>query len=711
MIAALLFFGKIVILWEVIISGPQVPALNLMLSMKSRLILCVFVLLLAGPLYAANYGDITVQYISLCSPLTGTQPTTHGMIEHRFRVQNRSASTTRTVAIQLKADSHADYGLRSATGAVEVPAGQTAQIVILQPPVPMNPITAVVRINGYTQNATIRVDVPTSHCDPYTSFRHYSYSPGIGSGASGPSNAHILVSGKTSTPFRDLFSQGVKPKIPEPDPSAPPPVPVFDPATGMGMGGMPGGMMGGGMMGVPPLPREITLWRSEGDLDQWSDNWLALTRFDAILVTVEELATIPMTQPIGKALRRYIECGGTLCVVGTEWTAPKEWKEVLSTDDFTQWDALLGSAFLLKKPVESSDDAVTTIRNKILERSDAWTTAMRSDAYYGRGMYGYSGGGTGFFSDPRTMAIAMPTSESQGVPVRAISILIIVFAVLIGPVNVYVLSWKKRRIWLLWTVPAISLVASGLVLGTNFSQEGFVRYTSVSSVTILDQRREEAISFGILGFYSTLTPRGGCVFENGTEPTIIANRSRHKYDLVSYPGGSQNLTSGWIQPRVPAYFGIRKAATELKGLEFNWDVESPTVVNQLGVDIEQLTVCSPDGTFYETKKILAGEKTVLTKFAVAPTNAAGQTPLPVYEMPPLNPMNSSAAAPNNQLSQMFWRLNNWQSIAATLTQEPTRYLENGSYIVSLGEESNPFIEPGIADAKPFQNKSVIVGFY
>ncbi|MCL2624566.1 MAG: hypothetical protein FWD31_12960 [Planctomycetaceae bacterium] len=44
-------------------------------------------------------------------------------------------------------------------------------------------------------------------------------------------------------------------------------------------------------------------------------------------------------------------------------------------------------------------------------------------------------------------------------------------------------------------------------------------------------------------------------------------------------------------------------------------------------------------------------------------------------------------------------------------REPTQILDSGSCMVSLGKEKNPFIEPGIPDAKPFQNRSVIVGFY
>ena len=43
-------------------------------------------------------------------------------------------------------------------------------------------------------------------------------------------------------------------------------------------------------------------------------------------------------------------------------------------------------------------------------------------------------------------------------PVRGLFVLVLLFALGIGPVNLWLLSKYKRRIWLWWNVPAISLL-------------------------------------------------------------------------------------------------------------------------------------------------------------------------------------------------------------------------------------------------------------
>ena len=41
---------------------------------------------------------------------------------------------------------------------------------------------------------------------------------------------------------------------------------------------------------------------------------------------------------------------------------------------------------------------------------------------------------------------------------------VLIFALVIGPVNIYFLTRTRRRIWLLWTVPACSLIWPALVM-------------------------------------------------------------------------------------------------------------------------------------------------------------------------------------------------------------------------------------------------------
>ena len=63
---------------------------------------------------------------------------------------------------------------------------------------------------------------------------------------------------------------------------------------------------------------------------QWSDRWLAYTRFDGVLVTAKQLVAAPVG--VRSAIRRYVEAGGTLGVFG-KWTPPKHWTNIATSSN------------------------------------------------------------------------------------------------------------------------------------------------------------------------------------------------------------------------------------------------------------------------------------------------------------------------------------------------------------------------------------------
>ena len=60
----------------------------------------------------------------------------------------------------------------------------------------------------------------------------------------------------------------------------------------------------------------FALLRSELPMSQWSTNWLGYSCYDAIVVTAKDAEEMP--PPVQLAVRRYLECGGTLLVHGRE---------------------------------------------------------------------------------------------------------------------------------------------------------------------------------------------------------------------------------------------------------------------------------------------------------------------------------------------------------------------------------------------------------
>src|SRR5262245_23048743 len=57
-------------------------------------------------------------------------------------------------------------------------------------------------------------------------------------------------------------------------------------------------------------------------LNEWSANWLGYTQFDGVVISAEELRELP--SGVRSALWSYLECGGSLLVIGP-WEVPTEW--------------------------------------------------------------------------------------------------------------------------------------------------------------------------------------------------------------------------------------------------------------------------------------------------------------------------------------------------------------------------------------------------
>src|SRR5262249_51575132 len=115
-----------------------------------------------------------------------------------------------------------------------------------------------------------------------------------------------------------------------------------------------------------------------------------------------------------------------------------------------------------------------------------------------------------------------PVIDDLGVPVRGLFALMIVFAAAIGPLNVWFLDRRKRRIWMLWTVPVLSAATCLLVFGYMVLVEGWSGSARVDAFTILDESQQRAVTIGRNAFYSPLTPSDGLRYGTQTEVSALA---------------------------------------------------------------------------------------------------------------------------------------------------------------------------------------------
>ena len=609
------------------------------------LLFACWVSLPGGIAWGEEYGSVAITEIALTKPQA--EATQHGCFEHRFRVTNRSTGS-RQITIVLPAESYSySTGLSRLAGSIEVPAGQTAVLAIVQPPMPLlGGDQATVLIDGYRQSRTLSVVSSSQHGGS-----HYG----------GSIQGHMLTSIRITPDVRELIRKGNNPT-----------------ATTSSSSGHH----------TTPVAAEIAAWESEGQVGDWSTNWLAYTRFDGIAITSVEIREMQQQHPeVFTAVRQYVEAGGILYVVGNDWARPKEWTGTGSEEGF----AVLGRVFQSDSSKNVVAGAVGSVRTAVFSTADIWRTSLGGGrtAYTSYGS-GYTGGG--ILGGGDELLHQMPVLRDFRVPIRAILILILVFAVLIGPVNIFVLSQMKRRIWLLWTVPLTSIIASLMVYCVNYLQEGFLRQTATQSVTILDQTRQEAVTFGYVGFYSTFTPRGGATFDATTETTYACERSGYRDNARSLeidvrPGGAQQMARGWIRARLPAYFAVRKAESRRKEqLEFHWEDE-PNVVNHFPVDIKQVRVIAPDGTGYSAGPVTAGEKVALQKDADVKS-----CDLASYHI--------------------FLRNNSQDPRSWMRSLNVNQALPSGFYRAELAENTqNPFLEKAVPSANDFSHMGIVFGKY
>lgn len=330
---------------------------------------------------------------------------------------------------------------------------------------------------------------------------------------------------------------------------------------------------------------------------QWSTNYLAYTCFNVVAVTMQEQSEMPAG--VLRALRRYAESGGQLVVYRRQGEGGDEkavLHKILSQDAEAGADGrrLVGLGQIIVR--ESRIDPVSTIGETALLRDN--------ENYLLRG---------------------------SPVPARGLMTVVVVFALLLGPVNLIFLSKRRRRVWIWWTVPAISLVAVIVIFSYAMLSEGVTGRTRCMALTVLDENAGRASSVALLSYYCPLAP-GALQFSYDSEVMPLGFPDHdHSYSYGhsstrSAAIGTIDLSkcqefSGWLPARTARGFRIRKNEDRRERLPIHRTADGkPAVVNGLGVDIISLTFTDTDGRSYAGHDIVAGKEQTLTPLAAAGVN-------------------------------------------------------------------------------------------
>jgi hypothetical protein len=550
----------------------------------------------------------------------------HGYVEYRLTIANGSQDSHRVQVVYPKFSNPFGIHLRSLQRTLDVGPASQAVVSLLQPDLPLGGSTAEAILDGQPQLQPIAVvNAPN---------RGSYIANGRGSSHSYPA-VILCIRNEEGFALQRNWSRANLPGLGQSVPRA-------------------GGRTvshGGFQFASRPLT-------------SWSANWLAYSGFDGIVATSRDLAF--MEPEVQSALQQYVACGGSLLVMGS-WTAPKSWELAREIGKgVKRYDPGFGQCLVI-------DNANVDRWSK-----EQWRLIVES--------WRQSGVPWMDMRTPTEANTVFPVVEHLTVPVRSMFVLMVVFAVAIGPVNLYVLARKKRRMWLLWTVPVISLITCLAVLGSMVVMEGWEGHVRSEGITVLDEASQQAATIGWIAFYTPITPGDGLHFSGQTE--LTAQLASDNTRIASRPRSidwtaEQHLDSGWLTARVPAHFVLRKSERRLEHIAVRKTKDSTyAMVNGFNTAIRAVRIMSKSGKVYAADTVPAGQEAEL--------KAAG------------------AAIPPTKLDRLRKvYLDDWLETIKDVGERPEELLRPGRYVATL--EAAPFIENGLHRAAYRQGRSVVVG--
>jgi hypothetical protein len=413
--------------------------------------------------------------------------------------------------------------------------------------------------------------------------------------------------------------------------------------------------------------------RSELAPANWSTNWLGYSRYDGIVVTSGDLRSMP--DEVRSAIGEYVECGGSLLVLGRDPQLPGKWKPKKQSSD-QQWlecEAGFGTCFVVDRTDLAQKpwlylQAVVPSWHRVLR---PWTTTR----------------------SPAQANVVFPIVDDIGVPVNGLLALMFVFSLVAGPGVLYMLARRDRKLWLFWVVPLISAATCLSVFGYMILSEGWSGRSRIVGVTILDENTHRASSLGWSAFYTPLSSGGGLHFSPNTEvnfqngddnslPMYRSHRSSASSLSIDWTR-EQHLVSGWLSPRVPAHFVVRKSDTRHERVAFSHGPDGrPEAVNGLGADLADLWYADEAGKLYHARNIAAGSKKSM------------------------DPIEKRVSKPTlTSFGDIY--TSDWTKIVKDLSTEGAALLKPRTYLAVM--ESAPFFDEGMKNAKSRQAQSVVIG--
>jgi hypothetical protein len=186
-------------------------------------------------------------------------------------------------------------------------------------------------------------------------------------------------------------------------------------------------------------------------------------------------------------------------------------------------------------------------------------------------------------------------------PYRAFAALLILFALVIGPVNFLAVRKRKNPVLLLLTIPAIALLTTVALLAYGILYQGIEVKSASNSVAVLDQREHRSACVEARQFFAGLAPAAGLALGPGTivhavPPDGSYGGSRKRFEVELEQGTL--LRGDYLPSRKSTDQVLTVERAERARLDVRRSSEGLHADNNLGVSVSSLIVRDPEGTFY-----------------------------------------------------------------------------------------------------------------
>lgn len=414
----------------------------------------------------------------------------------------------------------------------------------------------------------------------------------------------------------------------------------------------------------------LSLNLMQGEL---ADNWLDYTPYDFVSIEFDELVGLVASNPARVApLLQWVRAGGVLWIeqVGDDWQRLQELHQLFGWDNdspiepskpinrqevgalgWTYVDLVPPSGVVSEPELMRDFDPSQPAKSRATDKASVYTTDWFVGRRFDWGMViafhkthdepprsmntarNQLMAGTFWKAQAWPVRHGLTPGSANGdfsnwlipgvglAPVVSFQVLITLFVLVIGPLNYWILKRLGRLHLMVVTVPTAALLITGALLAYGLFSDGLATRLRTQSITLLDQRSNQATTWSRMSYYAAFAPRNGLTFSDQTAvypiyPGLVesyAGGGSRTARTIEWADGQQKMTSGWMASRTPTQFlAIEPRETQAE-LIIDINQNQSRVENQFDAKCQLICVVDEEGEWLMAEQVEAGQTSELER--------------------------------------------------------------------------------------------------